>query len=243
MHENDADGEHEEGPADPESGGPFGSSRGAPERPLLEAFVILAALYFSAYLPSDSSAIGGMLSRPTFYIFSMACTLPGALLVLYMMATTDGLAAFGVGRPRKASFARGALLAVGSFAMISVLGFALDLAGIRNPIWAEKGSASVALVPLILVSSTATGYCEELCFRAYLLRRLGQARIPTAWAIAASTAVFAGAHGAQGIAGFVTAAILGLAFALVFDRDRNLHEIAIGHAAYNAIVFIVELYS
>jgi membrane protease YdiL (CAAX protease family) len=237
MHDNEAAGEGRGAARIPLS------PRGAPDRPLLEAGVLLAAQYLTAYLPSDSSAIAGMLSRPAFYLVGMAGTLPGALLVLYMMGTTDGLAAFGVGRPSRSSLYRAAFLAAAALAAMFGLGWLFELLGVRNPIWAEGGTASLALLPLILAASAATGYCEELYFRAYLLRRLAQAGLSPAMSVAASTIVFACAHGAQGIAGFATAGILGLAFAWRFSRGRDLHEVAIAHAAYNAAVFIVELYS
>jgi membrane protease YdiL (CAAX protease family) len=219
------------------------SPRGAPERPLLEAAVILAAQYFAAYLPADLSALGGRLASPSFYALGMAGTLPGALLILYMMATTDGLAGFGLARPTAASLYRGAALASAALAAMLGFGWLLGLLGVENPIWAGAGKASPLLIPLVLASSAATGYCEELYFRAYLLRRLGQAGLRPAWAIAASTALFAGAHGAQGLAGFATAGILGLAFSLRFSRGRDLHEVALAHAAYNSAVLVIQLYS
>lgn len=219
------------------------TARGVPERPLLEAAILFAAQYFSAYLPSDLSAMGGRLASPAFYALSLASTIPGALLVLYMMATTDGLAGFGVARPTKASLYRGAALAAAALAAMLALGWLLRLLGVENPIWAGAGKASPLLIPLVLAVSAATGYCEELYFRAYLLRRLAQAGLRPAWAIAASTALFAGAHGAQGVAGFATAGILGLAFAVRFSRGGDIHEVATAHGAYNAAVFLIALYS
>jgi membrane protease YdiL (CAAX protease family) len=247
MHENDEAGAGDEGaaegPAPGRGAGILGLPRGAPDRPLVEALVVLAALYLTAYLPQDSSAIGAMLARPIFYVLGMASNLPSALLVLYMMATTEGPGAFGVGRFGKSSLWRGAALAAAAFASMTGLGLLFRLAGIQNPIWVGKGTATIALLPLVVAASAATGYSEELFFRAYLPRRLGQAGLGPVPAIAVSTLVFAGAHGAQGIAGFATAGLLGLVFALRFSRGKDFHEIAIGHAAYNAAVFIVGLYS
>lgn len=255
MHENDAEDRAAAAPAAPDGGESeaaparrVGSAlgirpRGEPDHPLLEAAVILAAQYLTAYLPADSAAIGAMLSKPSFYLLSVCGTLPGALLVLYMMATTDGLAAFGTGRPGRASLYRGAALAAAALGAMLALGYVLGLLGISNPIWAGRGAASLALIPLILAASAATGYCEELYFRAFLLRRLSQAGLRPAPAIAASALVFGAAHGAQGIAGLVTAGALGLLFAWRFSRGRDVHEVAIAHAAYNAAIFFIALYS
>jgi membrane protease YdiL (CAAX protease family) len=255
MHENDAEDQaaaapaaqdHGESAAEPVRRG--GSTlgilpRGAPDHPLLEAAVLLAAQYLTAYLPADSAAIGAALTKPSFYLFSLCGTLPSALLVLYIMATTDGLAAFGAGRLGKASLYRGAALAAAALGAMFALGYVLGLLGIRNPIWPDGGAASLALIPLMLAASAATGYCEELYFRAFLLRRLSQAGLRPAPAIAASALVFSAAHGAQGIAGFLTAGAIGLGFAWRFTRGKDVHEVAIAHAAYNAAVFFVALYS
>lgn len=222
---------------------PLFCARGKPERPLAEALVLLAALYFSAYLPADASAMDGIIARPSFFLYSIVGTVPSLLLVLYLMATTDGPGAFSVRSPLKSSLYRAALLATAALAAMFVLGALFARLGVINPLMSVEGSVSWVLIPLILASSALTGYAEELFFRAYLLRRLAQAGLSSSWAIAASTLIFAGAHGIQGIAGLATAATLGLLFALRFERGRDLHEIAIAHAAYNAAVFILALYS
>jgi membrane protease YdiL (CAAX protease family) len=221
---------------------PYLSPRGRPERPLVEVFVVIAALYFTAYLPADASKLSGIISRPVFYLYSLAETVPGILLLLYLMASTDGLGAFKVAPPKAASFLRAAGLTAIALVLVAALSAVFKCFGIVNPLTQSVESAALAMLPLIILSSAATGYAEELCFRAYLLRRFEQTGLGTRWSIVLSTLVFASAHGAQGAAGPIIAAILGLLFAVRFSRAGDLNEIAAAHAAYNAIVFVIVLY-
>ena len=83
----------------------------------------------------------------------------------------------------------------------------------------------------------ATGYCEELFFRSYLMRRLAQAGLPRIWTAIASSLLFGSGHGYQGVVGLVSGSLLGLYFAWRWDRARNIHEIALGHGLFDAVVF------
>ena len=236
----DADG----GTADHARKESFGlSPRGAPDRPGIEALAVLAALYFTAYLPSGSSAIGALIASAAFYLYSIASAVPAILLVLYMMATTDGLGPFRVGPLRGGSVGRAAVLACAALALMAGLGFLLGALGAVNPIWQAGAAAPLALIPLIVLSSAATGYAEELCFRSYLIRRLGQAGLAPGLAVAASPLFFALAHGAQGVPGIAVSGGLGRLFALRFSRRGDLHGIALAHGAYNAVVFVLQLYA
>ncbi|TVR02455.1 MAG: CPBP family intramembrane metalloprotease [Spirochaetaceae bacterium] len=95
-----------------------------------------------------------------------------------------------------------------------------------------------ALIPLVFLTSVVTGYREEIFFRSYLLTRLEQMDAPRPAAIAVSTLLFASGHLYQGWSGFAVAALLGVLFAVVFLRRRNLHAIAWGHALYNMVALI-----
>ena len=73
----------------------------------------------------------------------------------------------------------------------------------------------------------STGYCEELFFRSYLLRRLGQVGLPPKWAAIGLGLIFGLGHGYQGPVGLVSASLLGLFFAWRWldgeehSRDRH----------------------
>jgi hypothetical protein len=237
---NESENDVDVGPLAPR---PFLSSRGRPERPLVEVFVVMFALYLAAYLPADVSKLNKIISQPVFFLYTIVEMIPRIVFFLYLMAVTDGLGAFKVRPPRAVSFIYGTALTLVALVIVFGLGAILSLFGVVNPLTQGVKKASIVLLPLIILASTATGYSEELCFRAYLLHRFSQAGLGTGWSIALSTLVFAGAHGAQGIAGPVVAGAIGFVFAWRFSKQGDLNEIAIAHAAYNSIMFVVLLYS
>jgi uncharacterized protein len=233
-------GEHGHGP------NPFGPPRGAPGRPLAEAAILLAALYLPAYLPLGGALSAESVAAPAFHAAMAAINAPRALLMFYIMATGDGTEAFGLGSLGKRDFLKGLLAAIGALAAIAPPALLFSALGLVNPLLSGIGGApraSPALVPLFLASSMATGYAEELFFRSYLMRRLGQAGLPPLWCAIASSLVFGGAHGAQGLVGMVSTAFVGLWFAWRWRDGRNIHELGIGHGLYDAAVLSVALYS
>jgi uncharacterized protein len=226
--------------------GPLGSPRGEPERPLLEAGLLFAAFYLTAYLPLGASFSAGSIDSPGYHAAAIAINAPRALLMLYLMAVGDGLSAFGLGSFKAVDLRKGLFAAAGAVAVMVPLALLFSLLGLTNPLLAGLGGGakrSLALVPLFLTSSIATGYAEELFFRSYLIRRLGGSGLPPLWAALASSLLFGGAHGAQGLAGIVATTIVGLWFAWRWCDGRNIHEIAVGHGLYDATVFAVALYS
>ncbi len=59
--------------------------------------------------------------------------------------------------------------------------------------------------------------------------------------MAASTALFCVGHIYEGVMGVVVAASLGVLFALVYLRLKNLHVIAFAHGLYNTLVLLLGL--
>jgi membrane protease YdiL (CAAX protease family) len=228
---------------DPEGRRIFGEPRGEPARPLLEAALAFALFYLAAYAPASGGS--DSLSTPAYHLRVIAANLPRALFLLYLMATGDGLAAFGIQAPRPGDLLKGLLAAFGTAAaaLPSALGaWALGLANPLLRVVAEGPRASLSLAPLILVSVLTIGYSEELFFRAYLLRRLERAGLSPAWAILAASLLFGGAHGAQGAVGLAAAASIGLWLGWRWRSGRDIHEIALAHALYDAAVLAVALY-
>lgn len=220
------------------------SSRWA-AKPLLEALLLFAALYLVAFLPANPSAAGRSLGKPGFHLLLIVDLVPKALLVLYLMGRSDGLSAFGLALPRLADLPRGAATAAGALVVVALPSIALSALGAQNPLLSSASAPVVAawkLVPLVLVSSLAVGYCEELFFRVYLIRRLEQSGLPRLWALAAASLVFGGAHGLQGVLGLCLGTILGLWFGWRWLQGRNYHAIALGHAIYDAAVILISLY-
>ena len=219
---------------------------GEPKRPLLEAALLLAAFYLPAYMPWGSAFAPRDMVKAEYHLSLVAVDLPRALLVLYIMATSDGLGPFGVGRIAVRDPLRALFTALGAMAVVLCSGLCFSLFGLQNPLMAASQSgprAQAMLAPLVLVSSVAVGYCEELFFRSYLMRRLGQAGLPLLWSAIASSLVFGAGHGYQGIVGIVSGSLLGLYFAWRWIDGGNIHEIGLGHGLYDAVVTAIAIYS
>lgn len=223
------------------------SAAGAPNRPILEAALVFAAFYLVSFVPTDPSAAGRALATPSYHGILLLELAPKALLVLYLMARSDGLAVFGIAAPRPADLYRGLVAALGSMVVVLGPAFILAALGWTNPLLDGAGGRTEApaaiLLPLLFASSLAVGYGEELFFRAYLTRRLAQAGLPLLWAAVASTLVFGSAHGLQGLPGMLMACLLGAWLSWLWLRHRDIHEIALGHALYDAVVMILSIFA
>jgi membrane protease YdiL (CAAX protease family) len=221
-------------------------ARGAPNRPPLEAGLLLAAFYLPSYLPLSSSFALRDMSSARYHLSLIAVDLPRALLLLYLMAASDGLGGFGLRRITRRDPLRALFSAVGALVLVLLLGLAFTLIGLQNPLMAAALAgkrANVALAPLVLASSIAVGYCEELFFRSYLMRRLSQAGLPLLWSAIVSSLVFGAGHGYQGVIGVISGSLLGLYFAWRWADGGNIHEIGLGHGLYDAIVTAAAIYA
>jgi membrane protease YdiL (CAAX protease family) len=223
---------------------PRTAATGAPGRPLLEAVLVFAAFYLATFLPMDAAVAGESLSRPSYHLFILLELVPKALLLLYLMARSEGLAEFGVLRPRPVDLLRAAMTALGAGALVLAAGAAAKALGADNPLLeaAAGGDASPVLLPFIAMTGLSVGYSEELFFRVYLMRRLGQAGLAPPWAALASALAFGSAHGLQGPLGIAMGSLLGLWFAYRWARGRNLHDVALGHAIYDIAVMCAVLF-
>jgi membrane protease YdiL (CAAX protease family) len=116
-------------------------------------------------------------------------------------------------------------IAIMSFAPISVLSNAsLE----SSATWATP--AGLSGVVLLLVSSVANGFAEELVMRGYLLTRLEGLLHSTWLALLVTTALFASYHVYQGLEGLLGATAIGLIYGTAFCLQRRLWPICIAHA-------------
>ncbi|MEI6873586.1 MAG: CPBP family intramembrane glutamic endopeptidase [Spirochaetota bacterium] len=227
--------------------------RASPTRPLLEALLFFSAFWLRAYIPGGSAS-GANLASASAHLGILLTLLPSMALLLYLMVRLEGLAAFGINprpRPREVPAAlilAGLALGIGLFpeALRSLTAKIGETAPrFDNPLLASIGQPELSpflFVPLVFLSSMATGYAEELFFRVYLLSRLALAGFGFVAALAFSSILFGLAHGRQGLAGAVIASILGALFALRWQRKRSWHEIAIGHGIYDFVVLMALFY-
>jgi len=215
-------------------------------RPLVEAALVLAFFYATALIPLGHSAGGGRLAEAGFYLELLGLGCARILAVLLVAARSEGLRAFGLSRLRARDLPKaiGAAAGAAAIAAAAAAAAAASVLGATNPLFSglPRGNP-VALVPLVVVSSMATGYAEELAFRAYLIRRLEGAGLGPAQAAVASSLLFGGAHWGQGAMGAVAATLLGLWFAWRWREGRSIHEVSIGHGLYDSAVLAAALYA
>jgi uncharacterized protein len=222
----------------------FGPPRGEPRRPLLEAAIVLAAFYASAFIPFAAREDAGRIASPAFHAGLVAVNALRVVLVIFVMAKAEGLPSFGLRRLRLTDPLKGLLAALGAFAIIAVPTLIFLLLGLSNPLMASLPRGTRwSLAPLFIASSMATGYAEELFFRPYLIRRFEVAGLPVPWAALVSSLLFGLSHGAQGLVGITSATLIGPWFAWRWCDGRNIHEIAIGHGLYDSAVIAIALYA
>jgi membrane protease YdiL (CAAX protease family) len=227
-------------------------NRAAKRRNLLELLLIFAAFYLPGVLWSGSAPRGDPHELAGYMVQFLTVALPQLALFAYLLhlrALADGAgstwADFGLIRPRPADLLWALLVALGVLLLLGLFGLAMASLPAAARRFFQSGYrwrlADARLLPLALLFSLVIGYREELFYRAYLLTRLGQAGLPSALAVAASSLLFAAGHAYQGPTGLAVALIMGLYFSLVFLRLRNLHLLAWSHALYNAGVLLITL--
>jgi membrane protease YdiL (CAAX protease family) len=84
------------------------------------------------------------------------------------------------------------------------------------------------------------GFCEEIIYRGYILKRLAKILGDTkrAWLLSAIIAaiVFGIGHSYQGASGILATAVIALLFGLIFAFNRNnLFVLVLTHGIYNTI--------
>ncbi len=218
-------------------------------RNLLELLLIFAAFYLPGMIWSGSAPQADPHELAVFLVQFLTAALPQLALFAYLLhlrGVTDGAgsrwADFGVTKPRPADLLWALFVALGVLLLLGLLGLAITYlpGGARR--FFQSGYrwrlTDARLLPLALLFSLVTGYREELFYRAYLLTRLGQAGLPPSLAVAASSLLFAAGHAYQGPTGLAVALLMGVYFALVFLRLRNLHRLAWAHALYNMAVLL-----
>ena len=96
-----------------------------------------------------------------------------------------------------------------------------------------------SLIPLVVLTSVAIGYREEIFYRAYLTVRGEELGLHPTAIVCGSSALFAVGHLYQGWAGFITAFAIGATLGFAFIWKRSLHGIALAHGLYNAAVLLM----
>jgi hypothetical protein len=217
------------------------------KRNLLELLLLFAAFYLPGLLWASPAPQQDPARLALYMAQFLTAALPQLALFAYLLSLrseADGTGStwldFGVPRPRAVDLLWALFVALGILLLLGLLGLAIaSLPGGARRFF-QSGFrwrlAEARLLPLVLAFSLVTGYREELFFRSYLLTRFAQAGLHPALSVTASSLLFAAGHAYQGPTGFAVAMLMGVYFALVFLRMRNLHRLAWAHGLYNAVI-------
>jgi membrane protease YdiL (CAAX protease family) len=218
-------------------------------RQILEILLIFGAFFLPGYLTQPSAAAMARADSTMLMLQIVVSGIPQILLMIYLVSIqSDGeKVLWGLVPLRVRDAVRIGIL------VAACVGLVLAFMGVLRalpPAWSSIlfrgyrwGLDRPSQAPLALLFGLTAGYREEFFFRAYLLRRLGQAGLPAWAAVALSTALFGVGHVYEGVLGVAIAVSMGILFSMVYLRQRNLHVIALGHGLYNALALCATLLS
>lgn len=216
-------------------------------RRIFEVLLVFAAFFLPGYLAQPAAAAMARSDLTPVMLQVVASAIPQVLLMVYIVSIqSDGAAGlWGLAPLRGGDAARITVLVAVCFGLVAAL---TGLLRILPPAWGPQlyrgyrwGLERPSQAPLALLFGLTSGYREEFFFRAYLLRRLGQAGLPAWAAVALSTALFSVGHLYEGVLGVAVTAALGIVFSLVYLRRQNLHVIALSHGLYNTLALCAAL--
>jgi membrane protease YdiL (CAAX protease family) len=131
------------------------------------------------------------------------------------------------------------LLLIGAFTILAENLFAETeyFSNVFTPL--VKAPAGFLAVFVMIVSCIIAAYFEESFFRVLLYRRLLASSLQKLPAVLIASLLFAVCHAWQGFWGVADAFLSGIFLAFLFDIKKSLHMIALSHALYNIVVYLL----
>jgi len=207
-------------------------------RSFIEPFIIYWVLFFRIPVGSTPGEV------PEFSWTAetgriLMYTLPSLALVWYLLLRAKSLREMGIKLPQKKDF----VIAFLAFCALTLIGVTISLVS------AQFGEAvalrqflrpqTVTAWAVLAVSCVSSAYLEESYFRFYLLSMKEEMGLGPHRAVLVSTLLFSICHIYEGPWGFLNAALSGVVLAYIFLRFRSLHGIAVAHALYNILAYIL----
>ncbi len=177
-----------------------------------------------------------------YQIYHLTFALVPVALALYLLAPTMRRAARRIGldwsRPwRDLGVGVGLAAAVGIPGLLFYsLGRSLGITVQVQPSGGLDGAWW--MVPLLLASAAQAGLLEEVIAVGYLSERLRDLRWQVPAIIAASALLRGSYHLYQGFGPFLGNAVMGVVFALWYQRTRRVMPLVIAHTLMDAVVFV-----
>ncbi|MEU8677975.1 CPBP family intramembrane glutamic endopeptidase [Streptomyces sp. NPDC048560] len=173
-------------------------------------------------------------------LFGIASALvPVALVAHLLMREGANLRAIGFDRTRPGfDLGRGTLIAAG----IGSAGLAFYLAaratGFNLTVVPEALPDVWWKFPVLILSAIQNSVLEEVIVVGYLLRRLGQLGWTPMAALVASSVLRGSYHLYQGIGGFIGNMVMGVVFALLYQRWGRVGPLVVAHALLDIGAFV-----
>lgn len=224
--------------------------------PILDIFTVsipLSVIAFTGvYLGGSASGGATVFGSLMIHVAYIVAILIGGWV---LRRRGSGWTKVGLGRPD--SWGKTLLLTLGAtvvnaVVIIGVQVVALNLPGAEiAPSDLSRFNPLVGNVPwlifAIVVSWTATGFGEEMFYRAFLITKLQEAftssKYATALAVAGNTILFGAVHFAEGPLGIVSMGAFGLMQGLIYVKTgKNLWVTIIAHAILNTIRYVMVFY-
>jgi len=165
--------------------------------------------------------------------------IPSLALVWYLLLKVKTLQEMGITLPKKKDFIAAGL----AFAALTLIGVTISLVsaqfGEAPALRQVLGPHTVPAWIILVISCVSSAYLEESFFRFYLLSRRREMGLGPHRAVLVSTLLFSMCHFYEGPWGFLNAALSGFVLAFCYLRSRSLHGVAIAHALYNILAYVL----
>lgn len=212
-----------------------------------EIILLFSAFFLPGIVVQSQGFSRDMFGQLGFNVQILVQSVPQILLLLFVLEIQGRETVQGLGLGWKLRRVLPVVVAgsIGLFVLAGLTGFITRSTGAAGSTGTNVVTGSSwnltnpAIIPILLLSSLAIGYREELFFRAYLIMRLDQLGAAPAVTIVLSALLFSLGHIYEGVVGALTALVSGVFLAMIYRRGRNLHQVALSHALYNFAVLLL----
>ena len=176
-----------------------------------------------------------------YQVYSLTFPLVPVALALYLLAPTMRRAARRIGLDWSRAW-RDLGIGVGLATAIGIPGlglYALGRAlGITVKVQPAGLDATWWTIPVLLASALQAGLLEEVIVVGYLSERLRDLRWRVPAVVAASALLRGSYHLYQGLGPFLGNAVMGVVFAVWYQRTRRVMPLVVAHTVMDAVVFV-----
>jgi len=207
----------------------------------IEPLILYWVLFFRipVGLPTGEGAVALEFSAVAEAARVLMYNIPSLALVWYLLLKTKSLKEMGITLPQKKDFIAAGL----AFPALTLIGVTISLVsaqfGETAALRQVLGPKTVTSWMILVFSCVSSAYLEESFFRFYLLSKKEEMGLGPHRAVLVSTLLFSVCHIYEGPWGFLNSALSGVLLAFVFLRFRSLHGVAVAHALYNILAYVL----